>query len=80
MPRRGHSDTFTSEFGGRFSSLVREHLCLDLAAVASLIGYANSSTVQKAARGDGCLDIERLALLAKLTDRTGAEDPSIFIG
>ena len=71
MARASHSDTFKQEFGERLAALVEHHLAMGFSDVAKAVGYANSSTVLKAARAEGCLDVERLALLAGVARADG---------
>jgi hypothetical protein len=71
MARGSHSAAFKQQFAHRLSELVEKHLAVGFGEIAQAMGYANSSTVLKAARAQGCLDMERLALLADMTSPQG---------
>lgn len=71
MARGSHSETFKRQFGERLTELVEQHLSVAFADVAQAVGYANSATILKAARAEGCLDVERLALLAGVARADG---------
>jgi hypothetical protein len=71
MARGSHSTAFKQQFANRLSELVETHLAASFGDIAQAMGYANSSTVLKAARAQGCLDMERLALLAEITTPQG---------
>lgn len=59
---------FKAAFGRRLTELVDGELDLSWEELASKLGYANSTTVRQAARGQVLLSAEKLALLAQLTD------------
>jgi hypothetical protein len=59
---------FKAAFGRRLTELVDRELNLSWGDLASRLGYANSTTVRQAARGQVLLSAEKLALLAQVTD------------
>ncbi len=71
MARSSHSQDFRQQFAVRLTDLVEQHLRLSLSEVSRRIGYANTSTMHKAARAAGCLDVERLAALAQMRTPDG---------
>ena len=71
MTRGSHTEEFKQQFAARLTELVETHLDLSFNEVSGAMGYANSATVLKAARAEGCLDVERLSVLAGLTTPDG---------
>jgi hypothetical protein len=71
MARGSQTEAFKRQFAARLTELVERHLGLSFNEVSEAMGYTNSSTVLKAARAAGCLDVERLSVLAGLTTPDG---------
>ncbi len=72
MPRSLKNEQIRRSMCTRLKVLVEDHLKMSVKDVSILLGYANTTVLRRAWKGDVFPDTEKLASLAKIKNKDGS--------